>query len=121
MSVFKPDTQDNLASRAEKVANGAFDRFEKVLDRLDAMVPRPLGAEKVSQHDELNDYLLTIAQAPDPAQAGLERIQEWAGVYGLPKAQKMFVDFVSRNEQRIKKMVDETPAVTYESAPEQEY
>jgi len=107
MSLFKPDNQDNLVSRAENVANNVMERFEKVVGRLEATVPRPMGAEKVPQMEETEEYLLVVAQSADPVAAGVERIQEWANVYGLPRAQRMWVSYVSRNEARIAKLVKE--------------
>lgn len=122
MTVFKPDSETNLVGRAERVGNNVMDRLEKVIGSLENIVPRPIGAEKLSQDDELEDYLLTIAQAPDPVQAGLDRINEWAQTYGLPRAQTMFVDFVTRNEKRIQKTTDNAPPMgDYEPVPEQEY
>ena len=107
MSLFKPEREDNLVARAEKVGNNVMGRLENVIGRIEATVPRPIGAEKLTELEETEDYLLTIAQAQDPAQAGLDRINEWAQTYGLPKAQKMFVDYVTRNEKRMQKMVDD--------------
>ena len=118
MSLFKPEREDNLVARAEKVGNNVMDRVEKVIGRLEAIVPRPLGAEKLTQQEETEDYVLTIAQAQDPAQAGLDRINEWAKTYGLNRAQTMFVSYVQRNEKRIAKMADNAPKnVSYENPP----
>jgi hypothetical protein len=107
VSLFKAEAEDNLVARAEKVGNEVMERLEKVIGRLESTVPRPIGAEKLTELEETEDYLLTIAQSPDPAKAGLDRINEWAQTYGLPRAQKMFVDYVTRNEKRIQKMADQ--------------
>ena len=44
---------------------------------------------------------LTIADAPDPAEAGYQWVTEKAGQFGTAKALEMFADMVERNEKRL--------------------
>lgn len=106
MSIFKPDNQDDLVSRAERVANNVGARLEATIERLIEAVPRPIGAEKVSYEDELNEYIQGVAGAPDPRKSANDLLNQWQQQYGKGGGLKRFIEYVERNEKRLHDIVD---------------
>ena len=96
-----PNAKDEIA-RIERGINEVVDRatqhFESVVDRI---APRPIGSTKLPPGEQFRDYLMTIAAAPDPVQAGTDWVTEHAKSVGVMKALSDFLDMVTENEKRL--------------------
>lgn len=101
-----PKERDDVA-RIERGITDVVERkakhFESVVDRL---APRAIGSQRVPPQDEFREYLLTIADQPDPTEAGFQWVQERAQQYGVAKALEMFADYVERNEKRLQQFAN---------------
>ena len=100
------DTKDfigDLEKVIQRSAEWAAQLMEKSVDRI---APRAVGSEKVSPQDALDEYVLTVARAPDPGLALQERYDAWAGQYGHPVARTMLVRYVQENERKMMEMVE---------------
>ena len=87
----------------QRSAEWAAQLMEKSVDRI---APRAVGSEKVSPQDALDEYVLTVARAPDPELALQQRYDAWAGQYGHPVARTMVVRYVQDNERKMREMVE---------------
>jgi len=86
----------------ERRVNGVVERSEQVFNSALGQVERPLFSEKVKKNDDLEEYMFTIAQAPDPKAAFKRRIEERvAEGYSTEQALTWAVDWVDENEKRI--------------------
>lgn len=121
---------EDIVKRIEGIAQNVFGRLEGIVGNLGPQVEREIGSERVPPDEELSEYIMTIAQAPDPVKAATDLIKEWEGsMGGLQRAQTAFVEYVERNEKRIQKLtsgsqttnarIQNTPVI--ENIPTQEY
>ena len=91
-----------MVSRVERRVNGVVERSEQVFNSALGQVERPLFSEKVKKNDDLEEYMFTIAQAPDPKAAFKRRIEERvAEGYSTEQALTWAVNWVDENEKQI--------------------
>lgn len=94
---------DDMTSRIETRMQNVLGRVEERIGDLFKQVPRPIGSEPVDKIDDLEEYMLTIAQAPDPAAAFQRRIEEKMTQEGLSieQAATWGLRWVQDNEKRV--------------------
>jgi hypothetical protein len=94
---------EDFVTRAERRFKVVEERAQEAFKRIvETNVPRPIGSEKVSPGDDLEEYILTVAMAPDPKAAFRRRIEERvAEGYSTEQALTWAVDWAERNEKRI--------------------
>lgn len=78
------------------------ERANETFDSVLKQVSRPIGSEKVSELDEFEEYLTTIAMTPDPGAAFKRRIEERVTEgFSTEQALTWAVDWVERNEKKV--------------------
>lgn len=68
---------------------------------LDSIAPRAVGSQQVSPEQELADYV-QIKSGPDPDAAFGEWMAQRASQHGPATATRMGLEFVKRNEKRLR-------------------
>lgn len=104
MQQFGSPKEKDFVAKIEKSVNDVVERtaqhFEETVDRI---APRAIGSQKVPPDEEFAEYLTTIADTPDPTEAGFQWVSEKAQQYGLLGALDRFASYVERNERRLAK------------------
>jgi len=72
---------------------------------LDSIAPRAVGSKQVPPEQELSDYV-QIKSSPDPDAAFGEWMAQKASEHGATVAVRIGLEFIKRNEQRLKKKPD---------------
>lgn len=82
-------------------------RVEGALESsLDRIAPRAIGSQRVPPEQELEEYLLSVADTPNPEAALWERYSDLAQQYGPPVARRMIIEYVEQNEAALKRLVE---------------
>ena len=93
-------------TRVEGRVKGVLDRVAEATKPLLNQVPRPLDSEPVKPVDDLEEYMATVAQSPDPEAALISWTKQMMQQrsWSLEEAMTEAFKFVQRNEKRIQEI-----------------
>ena len=98
---FGDTKQKDWIAFLEQTANDMVGWGVELKKSLDSIAPRAVGSQQVSPEEELADYV-QIKSSPDPDAAFGEWMVQKASQHGDAAATKMGVEFVKRNEKRLR-------------------
>lgn len=99
--------KEDAVGRLETRWDGVLSRVKERIEPLMKQVERPVGSERVPKNEAVQEYIATIAMAPDPKQAMTQRIQErMQEGYSFEQAASWFVDWAEESENVIKQIAE---------------